>query len=84
MLNKAGDGIRFRDVHPVFGTPQWHYGQDFSVPYGSEVYATGTGSVIESGWNSWDLVTMLLLTMVTASVHIWSSEQNKCCKRRKC
>jgi murein DD-endopeptidase MepM/ murein hydrolase activator NlpD len=29
-----------------------HYGQDFSVPYGTEVYATGDGIAIESGWNS--------------------------------
>ena len=29
-----------------------HNGQDFDVPYGTEVYATGDGTVIESGWNS--------------------------------
>ncbi|HAM09105.1 MAG: hypothetical protein A2X05_07345 [Bacteroidetes bacterium GWE2_41_25] len=49
---RLGDGFRFREVHPVLGTPRMHYGQDFSVPYATEVYATGNGTVIESGWNS--------------------------------
>jgi len=49
---RLGDGFRFREVHPVLGTPRMHYGQDFEVPYGTEVYATGNGKVIESGWNS--------------------------------
>ncbi len=49
---RLGDGFRFREVHPVLGTPRMHYGQDFEVPYETEVYATGNGTVIESGWNS--------------------------------
>ncbi len=49
---RLGDGFRFREVHPVLGTPRMHYGQDFEVPFGTEVYATGNGKVIESGWNS--------------------------------
>jgi hypothetical protein len=49
---RLGDGFRFREVHPVLGTPRMHYGQDFEVPYGTEIYATGNGTVIESGWNS--------------------------------
>lgn len=48
---RLGDGFIFRPVHPVLGIPQWHYGQDFEVPFGTEVYATGDGKVIESGWN---------------------------------
>jgi murein DD-endopeptidase MepM/ murein hydrolase activator NlpD len=48
---RLGDGFIFRPVHPVLGTPQWHYGQDFEVPFGTEVYATGDGKVIESGWS---------------------------------
>jgi murein DD-endopeptidase MepM/ murein hydrolase activator NlpD len=47
-----GDGYRFREVHPVLGVGRMHYGQDFYVPYGTNVYATGDGTVIESGWNS--------------------------------
>ena len=49
---RLGDGFKFREVHPVFGTPRMHYGQDFAVPYGTDVYATGDGTIIESGWNS--------------------------------
>jgi len=49
---RLGDGYRFREIHPVLGTPRMHYGQDFSVPYGTDVYATGDGMIIESGWNS--------------------------------
>jgi murein DD-endopeptidase MepM/ murein hydrolase activator NlpD len=49
---RLGDGFGYRQVHPVLGTPQWHYGQDFKVPYGTRVYATGDGKVIESGYNN--------------------------------
>jgi hypothetical protein len=49
---KRGDGLKFREVHPVLGTPQWHHGQDFNAPYGTEVYATGNGKVIEAGYNT--------------------------------
>ena len=49
---RLGDGLKWRTVHPVLGTSRPHNGQDFDVPYGTEVYATGDGSVIESGWNS--------------------------------
>lgn len=51
VIYRLGDGMRFREKHPVFGTPQWHHGQDFCCPYGTEVYATGSGKVIEAGWN---------------------------------
>jgi murein DD-endopeptidase MepM/ murein hydrolase activator NlpD len=49
---QLGDGFKFRNIHPVLGTPRMHYGQDFEVPYGTDIYATGDGKVLESGWNS--------------------------------
>jgi len=49
---RLGDGLKFREIHPVHGNPQWHHGQDFETPYGTEVFATGSGTVIEAGWNS--------------------------------
>lgn len=51
VIFRLGDGMKFREIHPVLGTPQWHHGQDFSTPYGTEVFATGSGKVIEAGWN---------------------------------
>lgn len=51
VIYRLGDGLKFRDKHPVLGTARWHHGQDFSTPYGTEVYATGSGKVIEAGWN---------------------------------
>jgi len=49
---RRGDGLKFRESHPVLGTPQWHHGQDFYTPYGTEVYATGNGKVIHAGYNT--------------------------------
>jgi len=49
---RLGDGLKWRTVHPVLGIGRMHNGQDFDVPYGTDVYATGNGSVIESGYNS--------------------------------
>lgn len=50
VIYRLGDGVKFREKHPVLGTPQWHHGQDFSTPYGTQVFATGSGKVIEAGW----------------------------------
>ena len=47
-----GDGLKFRKEHPVLGTARWHFGQDFNAPYGTEVYATGNGTVTVAGWSS--------------------------------
>lgn len=43
-----GDGFKFREHHPVLGTPRWHFGQDFRCPIGTEVYATGAGMVFQA------------------------------------
>jgi len=44
-----GDGMKFREKHPVLGSPRWHFGQDFRCPIGTEVYATGAGIVYYAG-----------------------------------
>ena len=49
---RISDGFRLRDVHPVLGTRRWHNGLDFAAPYGTEVYVTGNGTVIDAGRNS--------------------------------
>jgi hypothetical protein len=49
---RLGDPFRFREHHPVTGEPRMHYGQDFEVPYGTDVYATGDGTVIASGYST--------------------------------
>lgn len=46
-----GEGLKFREKHPVLGSPRWHYGQDFQAPTGTEVFATGDGVVTRSGWS---------------------------------
>jgi murein DD-endopeptidase MepM/ murein hydrolase activator NlpD len=46
-----GDGLTFRKVHPVTGLPEWHFGQDFNAPYGTNVFATGNGTVAFAGWS---------------------------------
>lgn len=46
---KLGDGLKFRERHPVLGSPRWHFGQDFRCPTGTEVFATGAGIVAFSG-----------------------------------
>jgi murein DD-endopeptidase MepM/ murein hydrolase activator NlpD len=48
---RLGDKYAFRTIHPVLGTPRMHNGQDFKVPYGTEVYATGNGEVVEAGYS---------------------------------
>jgi Membrane proteins related to metalloendopeptidases len=47
-----GDGFKYREVHPVLGIGRMHYGQDIEVPYGTRVYATGDGKVVEAGFNT--------------------------------
>ena len=46
-----GDGLKYREVHPVLGSPRWHHGQDFYAPYGTGVFATGSGVVSRAGWS---------------------------------
>ena len=37
---------------PIYGTTKFHAGMDFSAPLGTDVYATGDGTVIQMGWQT--------------------------------
>ena len=51
VKHRLSDSFHFRNKHPVLGTPRMHNGQDFAVPIGTEVYATGDGTVYEAQWS---------------------------------
>lgn len=51
-MYSLGDRYGYREHHPVLGIGRMHYGQDFRVPYGTRVYATGDGKVASAGSNS--------------------------------
>ena len=46
---RKGDGLMFREVHPVLGVSKYHDGLDFRAPIGTEVYATGDGQIVIAG-----------------------------------
>ncbi len=58
---RLGDRFGFREKHPVLGIGRMHYGQDFKVPYGTRVYATGDGKVVEAGNNSGGFGNMVVI-----------------------
>ena len=39
-----------RRIDPLYGVPRFHYGVDFTAPTGTEVFATGNGTVSSAGW----------------------------------
>ena len=41
-----------RRIDPIYGTTRFHEGMDFAANPGTEVYATGDGTVIEVGWQT--------------------------------
>ena len=41
-----------RRVDPIYGTARFHEGMDFSANIGTDVYATGNGTVESVGWES--------------------------------
>lgn len=41
-----------RRIDPVYGTVRFHEGMDFSANTGTDVYATGNGTVESAGWES--------------------------------
>ncbi len=45
----SGFGTR---IDPIYGTIRHHAGMDFSAPTGTDIYATGDGTVAQAGWES--------------------------------
>ena len=41
-----------RRIDPIYGTTRFHEGMDFAANPGTEVYATGDGTVVEAGWQT--------------------------------
>jgi murein DD-endopeptidase MepM/ murein hydrolase activator NlpD len=46
-MTASGFGMR---IDPIYRTLRFHSGMDFAAPSGTEIYATGDGKVIFSGW----------------------------------
>jgi murein DD-endopeptidase MepM/ murein hydrolase activator NlpD len=43
----SGYGMR---IDPVYHTPKFHEGMDFTAPTGTKIYATGDGTVVYASW----------------------------------
>lgn len=43
----SGYGVR---IDPIYRTPRFHSGMDFSAKIGTDIYATGDGKVTMAGW----------------------------------
>lgn len=48
-LKRVASGYGYR-MDPVYHTPRFHSGMDFTAPVGTDVYATGNGQIIFVGW----------------------------------
>jgi hypothetical protein len=44
-LNRLASGFGYR-IHPIYKTSMMHEGVDFTAPVGTEIYATGNGTVV--------------------------------------
>jgi murein DD-endopeptidase MepM/ murein hydrolase activator NlpD len=50
-LSRVASGFGYR-IDPIYHTAAFHAGMDFTAPTGTDVYATGNGKVLLSGWNN--------------------------------
>ncbi|MDR1344542.1 MAG: M23 family metallopeptidase [Tannerellaceae bacterium] len=48
-LKRMASGYGMR-IHPIYRIPKFHSGMDFSAPTGTDIYATGNGVIVFSGW----------------------------------
>jgi murein DD-endopeptidase MepM/ murein hydrolase activator NlpD len=44
-LIRTASGFGWR-IHPIYKISMFHYGMDFTAPFGTDIYATGNGTVI--------------------------------------
>ncbi len=49
-LKREASGYGWR-IHPIYGTYKFHEGLDFSAPVGSDIYATGDGTVVRAEYS---------------------------------
>ncbi|MDR1172124.1 MAG: M23 family metallopeptidase, partial [Bacteroidales bacterium] len=49
-LKYAASGYGWR-MHPIWGVLKFHEGLDFAAPVGADIYATGDGKVIQTGYS---------------------------------
>jgi len=50
-LRQTASGYGTR-IDPIYGTVKFHSGMDFSASPGTDVYATGNGTVVKMGWET--------------------------------
>ena len=50
-LKQTASGYGTR-IDPIYGTTRFHSGMDFSAAPGTDVYATGDGTVVKMGWQT--------------------------------
>jgi len=48
-LRRIASGFGYR-IDPIYHTPRFHAGMDFTAPKGTEIFATGAGRVSYAGW----------------------------------
>jgi len=48
-LKQMASGYGWR-IDPVYHTRRFHEGMDFAAPTGTDIFATGNGTVVSSGW----------------------------------
>jgi murein DD-endopeptidase MepM/ murein hydrolase activator NlpD len=44
-LTRTASGFGWR-IHPIYKISKFHYGMDFTAPFGTDIYATGNGTVV--------------------------------------
>ena len=48
-LTRTASGFGWR-IDPIYRTRRFHSGMDFSAPTGTDIYATGDGTIRLAGW----------------------------------